>query len=78
MSDQKQVFASDKQTLKELEFDLILEWLNQFTIGLTAKKRVESLIPINDFTSIQGYLSETDELFNIRRRQLNFPPLDFE
>jgi len=78
MFDKKQVYASDKQSLKELEFDLILEWLNQFTIGLTAKKRVDSLIPINDFNSIQRYLSETDELVNIRRRQLSFPPLDFE
>ena len=48
----------DEQTIKDLEFSTIREWLVEFTIGETAKNRLKNLTPSNRFTEIKEELSK--------------------
>ena len=68
----------DEQTIKDLEFSTIREWLVEFTIGETAKNRLKNLTPSNRFTEIKEELSKLNEFLAIRSEGENFPTLDFE
>lgn len=68
----------DEQTLHDLEFDTIREWLVEYGIGPTAKKRLELLSPSNHFPSIEIELRKVDELLSIRNEGESFPVLDYE
>ena len=43
------MFASDNQTILDLEFNVIVEWLEQYEIEKTAIRKVKDLKPSNDF-----------------------------
>jgi DNA mismatch repair protein MutS2 len=68
----------DEQTLYDLEFPTIREWLVEYSIGPTAKKRLEELSPTNHFPSIEKELGKVNELLSIRNDGETFPALDFE
>lgn len=68
----------DEQTLQDLEFPTIREWLVEYGIGPTAKKRLEELAPTNHFPSIENELRKVNELLCIRNEGENFPALDYE
>ncbi|WP_343630964.1 DNA mismatch repair protein MutS [Fluviicola sp.] len=68
----------DQQTLHDLEFNQIREWLAAFSIGATAQKRLENLSPNNDFDAIEFELLRLNEFKRIRVEGESFPALDFE
>jgi len=68
----------DEQTIKDLEFSTIREWLTNNAIGDTAKKRLVSLLPSNRFSEIKIELKKVNELLKIRTEGERFPVLDFE
>ena len=68
----------DEQTIKDLEFSTIREWLVAYSIGETAKNRLQNLQPSNRFSEIQQELDRLNEFLSIRTEGENFPTLDFE
>ena len=72
------MFASDKQTLIDLEFNVIIEGLEQYAIEKTALKKIKDLTPSNDFSRIEFDLNQLHELRSIRISNESFPAVDFE
>ena len=70
--------TTDSQTLNDLEFELIREWLESFCVGPTAKLRAQKLIPGNRFKLIRIDLNRLNEFKSIRIHGEKFPALDFE
>lgn len=68
----------DEQTIKDLEFSTIREWLVGYSIGETAKNRLSNLMPSNRFVEIKQELNRLNEFLSIRTEGENFPTLDFE
>lgn len=67
----------DQQTLKDLEFVEIRQWLTDYAIGETAKNRLENLLPSSDFETIKLDLKKVKELHSILIEGENFPALFF-
>ena len=72
------MFASDNQTILDLEFNVIVEWLEQYAIEKTAIRKIKELKPSNDFIKIEFELNQLNELRTIRISNESFPALDFE
>lgn len=70
--------ASDQQTILDLEFNLIIEWLGQYVIEKTASEKIKNLKPSNNFVQVEFDLNQLDELKTIRISNESFPALDFE
>ncbi len=68
----------DQQTLKDLEFPVILSWLESNAQGSTAKDRISSLRPYSDKKTCIIELNKVQELKEIRVEGLPFPALDFQ
>jgi len=68
----------DEQTIKDLEFSTIREWLVGYSIGETAKGRLENLSPSNRFEEVKLELNRLNEFLSIRTEGETFPALDFE
>jgi len=68
----------DEQTLHDLEFSTIREWLVNYSIGPTAQEKLANLSPSNHFPSIELDLKKVNELLSIRNDGETFPALDFE
>jgi len=68
----------DQQTVHDLEFQEIRNWLINFAIGSSAKHRLEKLSPSNDFDAIEIELMRLNEFKQIRSIGESFPALDFE
>ncbi len=68
----------DKQTYRDLEFDVLIEILEEFCIGETAFERIQKLKPQSDFTLLRKELLQVDELRKIRTEGESYPALDFE
>ncbi len=68
----------DEQSLKDLEFDTILHWLESFAIGETAKERIRKLVPGSKFDQIRLELERLQEFHNIKSEGEPFPALDFD
>lgn len=68
----------DKQTYRDLEFDVLIEILEEFCIGETAFVRIQELKPQRDFTLLRKELLQVDELRRIRTEGESYPALDFE
>jgi DNA mismatch repair protein MutS2 len=68
----------DQQTVHDLEFQEIRNWLINFAIGSSAKQRLENLSPSNNFAAIEGELMRLNEFKQIRTIGESFPALDFE
>ena len=72
------MLASDKQTLLDLEFHVIIEWLEQYAIEKTAIQKIKDLEPSNDFSRVEFDLNQLNELKSIRVSNESFPAVDFE
>ena len=70
--------TADSQTLNDLEFELIREWLESFCVGPTAKLSAQNLLPGNRFKEIRTDLNRLNEFKSIRIHGEKFPALDFE
>lgn len=70
--------ATDLQTLKDLEFEIIRDWLESFCVGPSAKIVAQKLIPENKFKKIRTDLNRLNEFKTIRIKDERFPALDFE
>lgn len=68
----------DPQTLRDLEFDQVREWISAYGIGNTAQRRLATLAPSNDFASVETALLRVAEFKSIRVEGESFPSLDFE
>lgn len=68
----------DQQTLNDLEFSTIQEWLVENGIGPTARERLQQLTPSTHFPTIEKELNKVNELVQIRLNGESFPALDFE
>ncbi len=68
----------DEQTINDLEFSTIREWLVNYSIGPTAEKRLMELSPTNRFEEIKNELYRVNEFLSLRSDGENFPALDFE
>lgn len=70
--------TTDSQTLNDLEFQLIREWLESFCVGPSAKASARKLTPGNRFKQIRTELNRLNEFKSIRMHGEKFPALDFE
>ncbi len=68
----------DDQTLKDLEFPLVREWLSAYAVGPTAHERLEKLVPSTKEESILQDLWKVNEWMNIKQQGETFPALQFE
>ncbi len=68
----------DQQTLKDLEFPIICEWLAAYAIGPTAQKKLRELRPLPADEGIVKALQQVNEYKTIRVTGETFPALDFE
>jgi len=72
------MLTTDAQTLTDLEFELIREWLESFCVGPSAKLSARKLTPGNRFKQIRVELNRLNEFKSIRLHGEKFPALDFE
>lgn len=72
------MLATDSQTLQDLEFNVITEWLENFCIGKTAQAKIRKLAPTNNFSKLEFELKQLDELRQIRVVNDTLPAIDFE
>ncbi|MDG0973704.1 MAG: DNA mismatch repair protein MutS [Crocinitomicaceae bacterium] len=68
----------DKQTYRDLEFDVLIELLEEFCIGETALERIQHLKPQGNFSILRTELIQVDELRMIRTEGESYPALDFQ
>jgi DNA mismatch repair protein MutS2 len=68
----------DQQTLQDLEFTTIQEWLEELGIGPTAKKRLRELSPSSQTNFLRLELDKLKEFHTIRTEGESFPGLDFD
>ena len=72
------MLATDSQTLQDLEFNVITEWLGNFCIGKTAQSKIRKLAPTSNFSKLEFELKQLDELRQIRVVNDTLPAIDFE
>jgi DNA mismatch repair protein MutS2 len=72
------VYSTDQQTLHDLEFEVIKNWLEKFCIGPSALQRVKTLQPSSQFQVLRQELTRLDELRKVRVHGEKFPLLEFE
>lgn len=70
--------AVDQQTLQDLEFNEVREWLLEFAEQPTARKRIGELAPYNSFDRAELELKKTKEFHSIREEGEPLPAIDFE
>lgn len=68
----------DQQTLEDLEFPVLRNWLQSYTVGPTANASLQSLSPLKTKTEIIIALQKVAELKAIRDEGEVFPRLEFE
>ena len=70
--------AADGQTLQDLEFTTLQDWLVEFSVGETARERLANLTPSSNRPEIEKALNELAELKAIRDEGETFPRIEFE
>lgn len=68
----------DEQTIKDLEFTTIREWLAEYAYGPTAQERLLQLTPSSDSKQVLADLQRTEELRRIRVEGETFPSFQCE
>ena len=71
-------YAADEQTLQDLEFTTIQEWLVDFAVGETARERLAHLSPSPNKLDTERALLQLAELKAIRDEGETFPRIEFE
>jgi DNA mismatch repair protein MutS2 len=72
------MISFDEQTLQDLEFSTLREWLVGYAIGPSARHRLSVLTPSNRFSEVRQELDRVNEFLTIRKEGENFPSLAFE
>lgn len=70
--------TADEQTLKDVEFPVLREWLEAYANGPTAQKQLLELEPMADETLILPALHRVAEWLSIKEQGETFPALQFE
>lgn len=70
--------TADEQTLKDLEFPILRDWLQAYAVGPTAQKRLQELAPLSSQEETLLALNRVNEYQAIRTQGETFPALDFE
>lgn len=68
----------DEQTLDDLEFNTIRNWLENFAVGETAGEQLQCLSPVKNRILLHEELQKVNELKSIRSEESGFPRLEFE
>jgi len=68
----------DQQTIEDLEFPILQNWLQAYAIGTTAQQALSSLSPLENKSNILTELRKVFELKSIRDEGETFPRLEFE
>lgn len=68
----------DNQTIKDLEFPIVLEQLYDYCVGPTAQSKSLSIQAIPDHKQLQDALFKVNEWVQIKAEGLSFPALQFE
>ena len=68
----------DQQTIDDLEFPIIREWLSRYSISTSVKEQFEVLAPLSDRFEIINSLKKVNELLSIRTEGETFPRIEFE
>jgi DNA mismatch repair protein MutS2 len=68
----------DTQTLFDLEFHIIQEWLLNYTNSPSVKQRIHELSPLSNFHKLKQELFKLHELHIIRTTNESFPSIQFE
>lgn len=68
----------DEQTLDDLEFNTIRNWLENFAVGETAGEQLRCLSPVKNRILLHEELQKVNELKSIRSEESGFPRLEFE
>ena len=68
----------DKQTYKDLEFDVVIKWMEEYCVGPTALNIVKNLKPVDTKEKLIKYLQQTNELLSIRTEGETFPRIEFD
>lgn len=70
--------VADEQTIKDLEFNTVRQWLTELTVGPTAADRFQQLTPVSNSKQLKHKLFITQELLNIKQEGETFPGIQFE
>lgn len=70
--------VADEQTIRDLEFDTVRNWIKDLAVGPTAQERSATLTPHSDSTIIYHELEITEELLRIKKEGESFPAIQFE
>jgi DNA mismatch repair protein MutS2 len=70
--------TADEQTLKDLEFPILRDWLQAYAVGPTAQKKLQTLSPIDSPEETSLALNRVNEYLAIRTQGETFPALDYE
>jgi DNA mismatch repair protein MutS2 len=68
----------DDQTIRDLGFDLIREWLKGYSVQPTARERFSSLALHSSTQALRSSMELLSEWLMIRRSGAAFPAIDFE
>ncbi|NQX92344.1 MAG: DNA mismatch repair protein MutS, partial [Flavobacteriales bacterium] len=70
--------VADQQTIQDLEFDTIREWLGNLCNGDTAREKAQKLHPYSQVKQLRSELEKLQELHSIKTEGHTFPRIDFE
>lgn len=70
--------VTDDQTVKDVEFDRILEWCSGFALSPKTEKRILRCLPSKNYERVEEQLDQVQELKMIRELDTGFPVLDFQ
>lgn len=68
----------DQQTLQDLEFTQIQEWLAGYGHTLSVQERLLNLPVLSNFEQIKSELAKTKEFHSIRTENESFPSLEYQ
>ena len=68
----------DQQTIEDLEFSTIREWLESYAFSESAKNRLNVLSPMSRKEDLVIELKKVNELLEIKTEGETFPRIEFE
>ena len=68
----------DQQTIEDLEFSTIRDWLENYALSESAKHRLNTLSPMSRREDLEIELKKVNELLKIKTEGETFPRIEFE
>ena len=69
---------TDEQTLKELQFFEVLNYLKTFAVSESSQHKISKIKPSNSFKNLRIDLLRTKERLDLLQRRMAFPALSYE